>query len=123
MMRVEVAAIYRAAEHMRIAAGDVMEDFALETAEQMKENAMARTPVDTGDMQKNWRVSKTGEHSALVENPTRYASFVEYGRRNRFGGRFVPGQKFMTGAMIETEEQLPKLVEHRMKAFLGGVFG
>ena len=123
MMRVNVTAIQRAAENMRVGAGDALGDFAIEVAEQMKEKAVERTPVDTGYMQKNWQVSSSGEHSALLENTTRYASFVEYGRRNRFGGRFVPGQKFMTTAMIETEEQLPKMVEQRMKAFFGGVFG
>ena len=123
MIRVDAAAIHRVAENMHIAAGEVLNDFALEVAEQMKENAVERTPVDTGYMQRNWHVSSIGEHSAVVGNSAHYASFVEYGRRNRFGGRFVPGQKFMTGAMIETEEQLPKLVERRMKAFFGGVFG
>ena len=39
------------------------------------------------------------------------------------GGAFVPGQKFMTTAMVETERAMPKLAADRLQRVLGGMFG
>ena len=123
MIRGDAKNVLRAAESMRAKSQDVLAGFALEVAETMEEKAVERTPVDTGAMKTKWRVSSSGDLSAVVENQAIYASFVEFGRRNRFGGRFVPGQKFMTTAMMETEEKLPTLVKERLKDKLGEVFG
>ena len=122
MIRVHVSALQQGARRLYGARGRALDGLALRVAEHMLEGAIERSPVDTGKLKAAWRVSETGNLKALVENPTRYASFVEFGRRNRFGGRFVPGQRFMTGAMEETKEHLPKIVKAHLQVVLEGVF-
>lgn len=121
-MRIDVREVERVARRMRLGAEEVVGSLVMDAAQTMKAKAVERTPVDTGVMQKAWHIKKTAKLTAVVENKAHYASFVEFGRRNRFGGRFVPGQKFMTTAMIETEEVLPKLAKRQLKDWLGGVF-
>ena len=122
MIRVNASALQGSARRLYGAAQGALDELALQAAEHLKQGAKERTPVDTGKMKAAWRISQTGRLSALVENPTRYASFVEFGRRNRFGGRFVPGQRFMTKAVEETEEEMPRMVKAHLQTLLKGVF-
>ena len=122
MIRVEISGIKKSAKRLYGAAGGVIEGLAHKAAEHLVEGAKERTPVDTGKLKSAWTVSQIGRHKVLVENPVHYASFVEFGRRNRFGGRFVPGQRFMTAAVEETEEQMPQIVEVHLQRVLGEVF-
>ena len=122
MIRVHVSGLKRGARQLHGAKGRVLGGLALQIAEHLAEGASARSPVDTGRLKAAWRASETGELKALVENPTHYASFVEFGRRNRFGGRFVPGQRFMTEAIEETKEELPQIAKAHLQKVLGEVF-
>jgi len=123
MIRVDARALHQAAQQLRKKAGTALDGLALETAEHLAKEATERTPVDTGQLKASWLAVPTGRLTAVTKNPTRYASFVEFGRRNRGGGAFVPGQKFMTTAIAETEAALPKLAAEHLETHLGRWFG
>ena len=69
-----------------------------------------------------------------ISNSTPYASYVEFGHRQT-PGRYVPainrrlkkgwvqGQFMMTISEKEIQESAPKILEQRVKEFLGSVFG
>ena len=122
MIRVDVSALDRSAKRLYGAADSALEGLALKAAEQLLQGAKERTPVDGGRLKAGWSVLQTGRHEALVTNPVHYASFVEFGRRNRFGGRFVPGQRFMTAAVEETEEKMPQIMGEHLQRVLEEVF-
>ena len=120
MIRVEVSALKRSAGELNRARGGILYGLALEAAGHLAEGARALSPVDTGKLKASWTVSEAGRLQARAVNPVEYASFVEFGRRNRFGGRFVPGQRFMTRAMEETRARMPKMVKaHLLRAWKG----
>ncbi|MCL1872962.1 MAG: HK97 gp10 family phage protein [Clostridiales bacterium] len=98
-----------------------------------------RTPVDTGNLRRNWRIGKlrsaAGEPEVNINNHTKYADYVEYGHRQT-PGRFVPairkrlkkswvpGRFMLTKSMAEMEGQLEKIVERRLMEALrkgGGI--
>ncbi|MCL2828364.1 MAG: HK97 gp10 family phage protein [Oscillospiraceae bacterium] len=123
MIRVDISALNRSVKRLRGAADGALCGFAGEMGRHLAKEAAERTPVDTGKMRAAWIVAETDRLTAAVQNPVRYASFVEFGRRNRGGGAFVPGQKFMTTAIVKTELVMPQLVVDRLQRVLGGVFG
>lgn len=108
-------------------------DFLLEMAYRAERKIKKRTPADTGDLRRNWRVGKVERrgNGYIVEifNNTKYASFVEYGHRQEVG-RYVPaigkrlkepwveGRFMMTISMKEIERELPKYLEKRQKELL-----
>lgn len=73
----------------------LIKKIAVELLEKAKEN----TPVDTGNLLKNWKVGnvfKNGDlYSIEVFNDTDYASFVEYGHINK-SGKWVGGRFMLT---------------------------
>jgi len=117
MIRVDVSALKRAANIMGKQAGAVLNGLALKTAKHLAEEAKIRTPVDTGLLKKSWEARETDTLKARTENPTHYASFVE------FGTRFMEGQKFLTTAIAETEEALQEIVTEHLEAQIRGWFG
>ena len=122
MIRVHGSALKQGAKRLYGAAEGALDGLALQVAEHLAEGAIKRSPVDSGRLKAAWRASQTEKHAALVENPTPYASFVEFGRRNRFGGRFVPGQRFLAAAIEETEEEMPQIVTAHLQKALEEVF-
>jgi len=117
MIRVDVSGIKRVAHTMRKSKGTALQGLALKTADHLAQEARERTPIDTGLLEKSWEVSETGELTALTKNETHYASFVE------FGTRFMDGQKFLTTAIAETEEAMPKFVLEHLETKIRGWFG
>jgi len=117
MIRVDVSQIKQTAKQIRKHAPKALTGLALKTAEHLAAEATDRTPVDTGLMQASWEVQETGHLTAITQNPTHYAKFVE------FGTRFMEARKFMTTAIAETEEALPKIVTEHLKEQAGRWFG
>ena len=54
-----------------------------------------------------------------IVNPVEYASYVEYGHRTTNNG-WVPGQLIMTTSEQELERMAPKVLERKIKKYLGG---
>ncbi len=55
-----------------------------------------------------------------ITNPVEYASYVEYGHRTVNGG-WVDGQLMMTISENQLKTIAPKVLENKLKNFLGGV--
>lgn len=93
-----------------------------------------------GTLRRGWtaagslEVTKTGNvYKITIENQVPYASYVEYGHRQK-PGRYVPaigcklkkawvqGQFMMTISERELRKSAPKILEKKVMRFLGGVF-
>lgn len=73
------------------------------------------------------------EYHIVLLNPVRYASFVEYGHRQK-PGRYVPaigkrlkssfveGQYMLTLSEKELQSQAPRIIQNRLEVFLREVF-
>lgn len=57
-----------------------------------------------------------------IVNPVEYASYVEYGHRTANHKGWVKGRFMMTISEQELEQIAPKLLEQKLKKFLGGAF-
>lgn len=101
-------------------------EFLLEMAMRAMRKIKKRTPVDTGELRRNWFVGKVERRgdAYVVEiyNNTDYSSFVEFGHRsgpeltNWTDGRFM-----MTIPMKEIEQQLPRYLAKRQMELLNQI--
>ena len=113
----------------RIASVDY-DGFMRQTAMQLAQRLIAltkeKTPTITGNLKRNWSmgtVEKAGnEYIITVSNNVEYASFVEYGHRNRNHTGWVPGRYMLTISENELKEAAPGIIERRVEAFLREVF-
>lgn len=70
------------------------------------------------------RIVKRGNiYEIYVINPVEYASYVEFGHRTRNHQGWVQGQFMMTISAEEVERQAPQILERKIQAFMGEVFG
>ncbi len=80
------------------------------------------------------RIARMGnDYIIIVENPVKYASYVEHGHRQE-PGRFVPvlgkrlkaswveGKYMLTISEKELESQLPSIIERKMKKYIEECF-
>lgn len=126
-----------------------IQDFLLEMAYRAERKIKKRTPVNTGNLRRNWRVGNVERrgNSYVVEiiNNTEYASFVEYGFRAHWvpgywqgkhfvydpnadagmqvgpKGGWIEGRFMMTISMQEIERELPRYLERRMVELLDNI--
>lgn len=99
-----------------------IQDFLLEMAYRAERKIKKRTPVDSGELRRNWRVGRVERRgdSYVVEifNNTEYASFVENGHRNRDKTDWVEGRFMMAICMKQIEKELPVYLERRQAELL-----
>lgn len=57
-----------------------------------------------------------------IVNPVEYASYVEYGHRTRNHKGWVSGHFMMTISEQELQSIAPRVLENKIKKFLGGAF-
>lgn len=98
-------------------------DFLLEMAYRADRKIKKRTPVDTGELRRNWTVGKVERYgdayTVEIFNNTEYASFVEYGHRTGEDlAEWVEGRFMMTISMKEIEWELPRYIERRQVELL-----
>lgn len=124
------------------------EDTIKEIAARTLAKIIARTPVGVyppgsgkvgGTLRRGWtagedmdpyeyiynrtKVTKHGNvYRITISNPVEYASYVEYGHRTRGGKGFVEGQFMMTISIDEMQDELPALLEKKLKDFLEEYF-
>ena len=121
MVKIDVAQLKQFAERMRgLASEGTLMGLAKAVAEDVKEKATMRTPVDTGRLKASWTVQQTGDLSAIVENPVEYASFVEFDTRTR-SGSIVRGIGMLRYGTDEAKEELEQTVSDHIQAKLGGI--
>lgn len=98
-------------------------EFLLEMAYRAERKIKKRTPVDTGELRRNWTVGEVQRrgNSYIVEifNNTEYASFVEYGHRTGKNlTKWVEGRFMMTISMKEIEQELPRFLQRKQMELL-----
>lgn len=123
-----------------------VESCAKELAARLLARVIKRTPVGQyskesgktgGTLRRGWtigEIKKNGNFYKIeIINPVEYGSYVEYGHRQEVG-RYVPalgkklkrawveGKHMMTISEEEIETIAPKVLENKLKKFLGGVF-
>lgn len=134
---------FRALEQQVGALGKDMDWFYRELlkmlASQLEGDIIENTPVQTGELRQSWFITdvvKNGDtYEILICNNKEYASYVEYGHKQK-PGRYVPaigkrltanwvdGKKMMTKSAAAFEaiidEIIRKAVEEMFKKALGG---
>ena len=80
-----------------------------------------------GTLRRNWTISKNvtkqgTTYSIEIINPIEYASYVEYGHRTANHKGWVKGQFMMTISEQELQTIAPKVLEAKIKKYLGGAF-
>lgn len=117
-----------------------------EAAMRLFEKVRARTPVGIypsesgktgGTLRRGWNVKNIklekmeGGYQVKIINPVHYASYVEYGHRQQ-PGRFVPaigkrlkkgwveGKFMLTKSELELEQELPGIIEQKLKQLFDG---
>lgn len=103
-----------------------IEDFLLEMAFRAERKIKKRTPVDTGELRRNWKVGNVERrgNSYVVEiyNNTHYVVFVEYGHRTGKNlTKWVEGRFMATISMQEIERELPRYLERRVMELLDNI--
>lgn len=96
-----------------------IEDFLLEMAFRAQRKIKRRTPVDTGQLRRSWKVGKVerkGDNYIVeIYNNTEYAPYVEYGHRTGKNlTKWVEGRFMMTISMKEIEKELPLHLDKRI---------
>ncbi len=101
-------------------------------AGRMLRSAAALTPTKTGYLRRGWRIRvlrPANPAVVRVENPVKYASYVEYGHRQT-PGRYVPaigkrlvngwvdGRLMLTKAAAQVEKDLPKIIDQEITNYL-----
>ena len=101
-------------------------------AGRMLRSASALTPTKTGYLRRGWRIRvlrPSNPAVVRVENPVKYASYVEYGHRQT-PGRYVPaigkrlvngwvdGRLMLTKAAAQVEKDLPKIIDQEITNYL-----
>lgn len=79
---------------------ELIEDVLRTAGQRCLSRTEKRTPVDTGQLRKNWEAGKTVKrgwnYTINIENPVEYATYVEYGHRPNWQG-MVRGKKNKQG--------------------------
>ena len=103
-----------------------MREFLLEMAHRSERKIKKRTPVDTGNLRRNWQVGNIERRGNVLQveiyNNTEYATYIEYGHRAGADlSRWVEGRFMMRISMQEIERELPRYLEKRVAKLLGDI--
>lgn len=126
---------------------EFMEACAKELAARLLRQVIKRTPVGQypkgsgktgGTLRRGWTAGKNASAQNYVEslqiqhvggnyvieivNPTKYASYVEYGHRTRNHAGWVPGKFMMTISEQEIQQAAPQILEKKIMNYFKGVF-
>lgn len=100
-------------------------EFLLEMAFRAERKIKKRTPVDSGQLRRNWQVGNVEKrgNAYVIEifNNTEYASFVEYGHRTRNHNGWIEGRFMATISMQEIERELPRFLERKQVELLNQI--
>nr|DAT06864.1 MAG TPA: type I neck protein [Caudoviricetes sp.] len=122
-----------------------IESLAKEIAARLLRKVIKRTPVGQypkksgkkgGTLRRGWTTGKNqadfinsiqvhhigDKYQIEIENPTEYASYVEFGHRKKGGKGWVKGKFMLTISEQEIESAAPKIIENKIKKMLGDCF-
>lgn len=99
-------------------------DCAKELAARLQRKVKQRTPVDSGELRRNWTIGEirtNGDHYEVdIINPTEYCGYVEYGHRTASHSGWVPGHFMLTISERELQTAAPAIIERKLQAWLRG---
>ncbi|CEN21191.1 HK97 gp10 family phage protein [Paraclostridium sordellii] len=97
-------------------------DFLTKTALDALAKTKRRTPVDSGELRRNWevtRVMREGENLVVyLCNNKDYASYVENGHTTRDRAGWVEGYYMATVSIEEVERNIPKRYDREFMKFM-----
>lgn len=112
---------------------DFVEQCAKELAARLLRMVVKRTPVGEysqssgkkgGTLRRGWTIGEIRKEGNIykieVINNTGYASYVEYGHRTANHKGWVKGKFMMTISERDLQAIAPKVLENKIKKFLGG---
>lgn len=81
------------------------------------------TPTNGKSYADSLEINHTGNTIVIeIKNPVEYASYVEYGHRKRNHSGWVQGHFMLTISEQEIQDIAPKVLEAKIKKFLGDCF-
>lgn len=100
-------------------------DFLVVNGQWLKRVTIEGTPVKSGNLRRNWRITKAyrlsnGKLGFAIINEMNYASYVEYGHLTADRKKWVEGYFMCTVNMNKLERSLPKKFEKEFINFLKG---
>jgi len=88
-----------------------------------EEEAKAGGVPNAKEYAESLTVTKAGDvYQIEIINPVHYASYVEYGHRTRNHKGWVEGRFMLTISETELDTQSPKILENKLKKYLGECF-
>lgn len=100
-------------------------DFLTKTALDALAKTKKRTPVDSGELRRNWevtRVIREGENLVVyLCNSKDYASYVENGHTTRDRAGWVEGYYMATVSIEEVERNIPKRYDREFINFMASL--
>ena len=98
-------------------------NFLLENAQWTLGQTKERTPVDTGNLKRSWRITNvyrlpSGRLGFALINDADYSSYVELGHATRNREKWVDGYFMATISMAELERRLPANFTHEFNKLL-----
>ena len=104
-----------------------LEECVYELAQRLLDKTIARTSTNMEELRRGWKIGKVRMTSIGAEievfNAMENSSFVEYGQRLADGQGWVEGKFMITISMQELEQQLPNILEKKMKRFVKRFLG
>lgn len=102
---------------------DWLKDFLLEQGKWLLAETKDRTPVDSGYLRKNWRITKVYRLSSdnlgfVLMNDADYASYVENGHTTRNREGWVEGYYMATISIAKLDQYMPRRFDGEFKKFL-----
>ena len=97
---------------------------AKELASRLIRMVKQRTPVDSGNLRRNWNtdmnvVYRNNEYRIHIYNATEYAIYVEYGHRTPSHKGWVEGRFMLTKSEILLGDKVEQIIAQRLNKFLG----
>lgn len=98
------------------------ERLVIDVASELHEQVTGRTPVDTSNLQTNWKIGKIvkkgRDYYIQVFNNTDYAEHVEFGHRKKNSEEMVPGAYMMEISLAVLDARLPLYLQDWLSVFL-----
>lgn len=100
-----------------------LNDFLLKCAMDTLARTKKRTPIDTGDLRRNWYITgvirkSNSEIVVYLYNTKDYATYVELGHQTRDRTGWIEGYYMATISMEEVNSKLPRRFEREFTKFL-----
>ena len=133
----ELAARLLAKVIKRTPVGEYDKPVKFTTADGKEVSFVPQTGKKGGTLRRGWTSGKSSSsfaqelkvhhfgnaHVIEIVNPVEYASYVEFGHRTRNKKGWVEGKFMLTISEQEIQRDAPRVLENKLKKYLGGIFG